>query len=137
MIASPNNNEVEFIGNVKVTKGATIIVSDNFKVYYDNSDKDSKGNKEITASEDSIKKIVAYGKVTIWFDNKIAKTEKAVYTKKTEILELIGVGSSLTSNKNSISGSKIIFYRKNEHIIVESSKKERVEAVFYSETSNE
>ncbi|MBU4010741.1 MAG: hypothetical protein KJ882_08240, partial [Proteobacteria bacterium] len=64
---------------------------------------------------------------------KIAKTQHAVYTAKTRIFTLTGPGSKITSKNNSISGSKITFFRDDGHVKIESSRSNRVEAIIESD----
>ncbi|MFQ5485877.1 MAG: lipopolysaccharide transport periplasmic protein LptA [Desulfobacterales bacterium] len=119
----------EFIGNVKATQGTTTITADRLKVYY-------KGNLEketnIAPGEDTIKKMVSNGNVTIKFDNRIATSDQAVYMTETRILILTGPDSTIKSGNNSVTGDKITLYRNDGRIYVESSGEKRVKAVFNS-----
>jgi len=122
--------EAEFIGNVLATQKETIIKSDRLKIFYR---KETIQDGNVAAGEKSIKKIVATGNVTIHLDNRQAETEQAVYTADTKILVLSGENSRITSENNLISGEKIIMYRNDGRIIVESGEnKGRVEAVISS-----
>jgi lipopolysaccharide transport protein LptA len=129
MIAEGNSNNAEFIGNVKVTQEKTVITADSIKVFY-NKDSES---KEKAKTEDSIREIIATGNVKIWFDDKIAESSKAVYTADTKILVLTGPASRIISGNNSISGTKITFFRNDGRINVEGGGSKRVEAFFDSE----
>jgi len=64
-------------------------------------------------------------------DDKVATTTSAEYRTDTQVLVLLGTGSKITSAKNSITGSKITFYRTDERVIVEGQEDKRVEAEFY------
>ena len=129
MIAEGNSSNAEFIGNVRITQEKTVITADRIKVFYN---KDS-GTKDKSKGEDSIKEIIATGNVKIWFDDKIAESSQAVYTAETRILVLTGSISRITSGSNSISGSKITFFRNDGRINVEGSGSNRVEAFFESD----
>jgi lipopolysaccharide export system protein LptA len=119
----------EFIGNVKATQGDTVITSDKLKIFY----KKNIANKgPLSVNEESIHKIVADGNVEIKFDNRVATAHQAVYNTETMVLVLSGNNSKIISDKDSISGEKITFYRTDGRINVESGNKKRVEAVFYS-----
>ena len=119
----------EFIGNVKATQGDTVITSDKLKIFY----KKNIANKgPLSVNEESIHKIVADGNVEIKFDNRVATAHQAVYNTETMVLVLSGNNSKIISEKDSISGEKITFYRTDGRINVESGNKKRVEAVFYS-----
>jgi lipopolysaccharide export system protein LptA len=123
-----DSNYAEFIGNVKATQGTTIITADRLKVYY-------KGGAEKIENEgpgeESIEKIVSTGNVVIHFDDRIAKTDQAVYVTESRILILTGPKSTLTSGKNSVSGEKIILHRNDGKVHVESGKTQRVQATFF------
>ncbi len=118
----------DLIGNVKVTQGDAEIKADSIRIYY------KEGLKEEikpAQGEDAIEKIVAKGNVKIRFENRVAVTEEAVYITKTKVLMLIGDNSKVTSGNDSISGARITVYRDSNRIMIESSKAQRVEAVFY------
>jgi len=129
MVAEGNSNNAEFIGNVKVTQEKTVITADRIKIFYN---KDS-GSKEKSKTEDSIKEIIATGNVKIHFDDKIAESAKAVYTAETKILVLTGSASRIISGNNSVSGTKITFFRNDGRINVEGGGNNRVEAFFDSD----
>ena len=119
----------EFIGNVRAVQGTTVITANKLKIYYNEG---LNNNKNIVASEESIKKIVANGNVTIESDNRTMKTEHAVYTTATGIVVLSGANSKIIDGNNSISGSKITLFRDSGRIQVESGSDKRVEALIYS-----
>lgn len=119
------SNFAEFKGNVRATQEETVIIADSLKIYY-------KRGQGSTPGASAITKIIATGNVKITFDEKVAVTEKAVYTAKTRVMVLSGPNSKITSGKDSLSGEKITYYRDDGRIRVESGKKQRVEAVFFS-----
>jgi len=136
--SQPNNNLVEFIGNVHVRQGNTTISSDRLKIYYQGGidtagkSKTKKGKKG--GGEESIKKIVAQGNVIIKIDERIAVADKAQYTPGTGEIILTGKHAKITEGANFVSGEKITFNRRSNRITVQRSGKQRVEAVFFSET---
>jgi lipopolysaccharide export system protein LptA len=122
------NNEAkyaEFIGNVKVTQDDTIITSDRLKIY---SKRGLVGNQKSSSNEDTIEKIVATGNVKIQFDSRTAMAENAVYTVKDRVLVLSGGNARIVSGKNTLTGTKITYYRGNGSINVDG----RIHAVFFS-----
>jgi lipopolysaccharide export system protein LptA len=127
-----SNNEAgyaEFIGNVTATQKESVITADSLKLFF----KKNLANKgALSVDEESIHEIVAKGNVKIKFDNRVAVTQQAVYNTETMVLVLTGEDSRIISEKDSISGEKITFYRADGRINVESGSKKRVEAVFYS-----
>ena len=124
----------EFIGNVRATLGTRVLTADRLKVFFqDNPD----NKKNISMSEESIKKIVATGNVRIKFDDKLAVSEKAVYMAETGVIVLTGPNSKIISEKNYISGEKITLYRADDRMKVESDGKKQVEALFYSKEKTE
>lgn len=129
LVGSYDRNYAEFTGSVEAVYGNFIIKSDSLKIYYK---RDQEKKEKPKASEESIDKIIANGNVKIWADGKVVTTQQAVYTTNTMILVLTGENSTVTSNKNSISGSKITINRFKNTVKVESSVENRVKALFYS-----
>jgi lipopolysaccharide export system protein LptA len=119
--------EAEFRGNVKATQENTVIYSDSLQICYK---KDTAKNDSFPNNEQSIDKIIAKGNVKINFDNRLAEADQAIYTAADRVLVLTGKNCKLTSESNTISGEKIIFYRDDGRIFVESGQNtKRVEAV--------
>ena len=125
-----NNKEqfAEFTGNVKATQGTTQINADRLKIYYSNRPDSPVGT---APGEESIQKIVASGKVVIRMDDREARSENAVYEAAKGVLILTGKNSRVASGDNYVSGEKITLYRNEDRMTVESTAKQRVEAVFY------
>lgn len=118
----------EFIGNVKASQGNFKINSDTLRIYYSG---DLINRDKQASNENMLNKIVARGNVKILSDQYEAKTDEAQYDVKTMTIVLSGENSTVTSGKNSISGSKIILYRADGRVKVEGGKN-RVNAVFFS-----
>lgn len=127
-----NNEEkwAEFIGNVKVTQADMVINSDKLRIYYRGEllDTEEKSNEK----QDTLKKIVATGNVSIKTSKYTAETDKVEYDAGSMTITMIGDNSKVVSGKNSIAGSKIILYRKDNRIKVLGNQKKRVEATFFS-----
>ncbi len=126
LIADREARLTEFIGNVQATRGATVITANRLKIYYDDSDNK---NKRVAGGE-AVKQIVAAGSVTIRFGEVLAKTQQAVYTKKTRTIVLSGANSTVLKGDKSIAGSKITLYIDEDRIKVTSNDANRVKAVF-------
>ena len=118
----------EFIGNVKASQGNLKINSDTLRIYYSG---DLINRDKQASNENMLNKIVAKGNVEIFSDQYEARTEEAQYDVKTMTIVLAGENSTVTSGKNSLSGSKIILYRADGRVKVEGGKN-RVNAVFFS-----
>jgi lipopolysaccharide export system protein LptA len=128
-----SNNEkkyAEFIGNVRASQADFVITSDRLRIYYQGELLESERNGD--QSEDMLRKIVASGNVKITSSQYSANSEKVEYDTQTMTLTMTGDGSRVLSGKNSISGSKIILYRRDGRVKVLGSKKKRVEATFFS-----
>jgi lipopolysaccharide export system protein LptA len=119
---------VEFSGNVRATQGTTVIVSDRLKVFYK---EDADSSQKISGGPGAVEKIVASGNVKINFDDKQAVSNEAEYMTETQVLVLSGPDSKVTTENESISGTKITLYRSDGRIKVEGGEGKRVEAVFY------
>jgi lipopolysaccharide export system protein LptA len=131
LVADSQNQTAEFIGNVRAVQGSTEIVSDRLKIFYESTGGQAPSATGPSAEEASIRKLVANGNVVIHMEDKVAETDQAVYVPASGILVLTGTHSRITSEGNSVSGDKITLYRTENRMEVESSGKERVEAVFY------
>lgn len=129
LVSSADDSYAEFAGNVKVTQGKTMISSDKLRIYY-NDEGDGK-KQDAIAGQDSIKKILATGNVTIRSEDRVAVTPSAEYDAATGIITLSGEGSKVTSGTNTVTGKKITLYRNDDRVTVEGGPKKRVEAVFY------
>lgn len=116
-----------FSGNVTAVQGATRINADRLTVFYESADS---GTGAVQGTDDAINRIVSDGNVTIRFDDKVAVTRKAIYNKKTGILELIGEGTRVTSGQNTITGNRITVDRARDSISVEGGD-QRVKAVIF------
>ncbi len=127
VIADLDKRETELLGNVRVTQQKTTISADRMRVYY----QDANSPKSDTTIQGAITKIIANGNVTITMENMTALTEEAIYIRDTEVFTLSGIDSKLSSGPHSITGSKIIFFRVEGKLIVESSAQNRVRAVIY------
>ncbi len=128
-----SNNEkkfAEFIGNVKASQADFVITSDRLRIYYQGELLDTEGTSD--QSEELLRKIVASGNVKIKSSQYLAESETVEYDTQTMTITMTGDGSKVISGKNSITGSKIILYRKDGRVKVMGSKKQRVEAMFYS-----
>ena len=127
-----NNEEkwAEFIGNVKVTQADMVIDSDKLRIYYRGEllDAEEKSNEK----QDTLKKIVATGNVHIKTSKYTAESDNVEYDAVSMTITMIGDNSKVVSGKNSIAGSKIILYRKDNRIKVLGNQKKRVEATFFS-----
>jgi lipopolysaccharide export system protein LptA len=129
-----SNNEqqyAEFIGNVKVVQADWVITSDKLRIYYEGDLMNSEAKGK--SSDQSLKRIVATGNVKIRSDQYSADSEKAEYDMADMTVTLSGEDSTVFQGKNSITGSKIIIYRRDGRVKVEGSKNKRIKAVFYSE----
>lgn len=129
LVAYNEASYAEFSGHVSAVQGSTHITSDKLKIYYSKTDEHS-GKKD--TGEESIKKVVASGNVTIRSENRTARTSMAEYTPATKMIVLSGAGTTVTSGSNFVTGEKITFFVNEDRVIVERGKDKQVEAVFYS-----
>jgi lipopolysaccharide export system protein LptA len=130
LIAESESKHIEFIGNVRVTQGSSVITADRVKIFYHRISGNKAGS---IVGEKSIEKIIASGNINIRFENILAVSEQAVYILDTKVLLLTGPDSKISSKGNSVTGEKIILNRANESITVEGGNQKRVEAVLYSD----
>jgi lipopolysaccharide export system protein LptA len=123
----------EFSGNVRVVQGDTVITSDRFKIFYQDTADES---ERLSAGFGAVEKIIASGQVHIKFEGKEAFSDEAVYFTESQTLTLSGSNSTVISGNESISGAKITLYQSDGRIKVESNEKKRVEAIFYNTKGN-
>lgn len=126
LTSESNAKFAEFKGNVKVTQGDFVIISDSLKILY----KESGGEKKAGTTE-SIEKIIATGNVKIESEETTAVSQQAEYDTNSMIMVLTGEDSSVFDKKNSVTGSKITFNRKDGIVKAEGDKNKRVSAVFF------
>jgi lipopolysaccharide transport protein LptA len=131
--SNPVEKYAEFIGNVKATQAEYEITSNSLRIYYDG---DLINREKGSSGADMLKKIVASGNVEVHSDQFAAKTERLEYDFKAQKLELSGRNSTITMGKNSISGSKITYYRAEERFKVEGGSEKRVNVEFFSDSSD-
>jgi lipopolysaccharide export system protein LptA len=129
LVAYNEASYAEFSGNVSAVQGSTQITSEKLKIYYS---KVSENKEKKVTGEESVKKVVASGKVVIRSENRTAYTSMAEYTPATKVIVLSGPDSKVISGSNYVSGDKITFYVNEDRVIVERGKEKQVEAVFYS-----
>jgi lipopolysaccharide export system protein LptA len=133
LISDNEEKFAEFIGNVKATQADFVITSDKLRIYYRGellkAEEKEDANKD---NAEMLKKIVATGNVKINSTQYIAESDMVEYDTDTMMITLTGENSKVISGKNSLTGSKIILYRKDGRVKVFGSKKKRVEATFYS-----
>lgn len=131
-----NNEEkfAEFSGDVRASQGTFVITSDRLRIYYQ-TNPDGAGDQ--VGRDESIKQVVASGNVQVSNGKYTAETDRAEYDLETQVVVLIGENSTLKSNKNILTGSKITVDRKTGQMQVESHPQKRVKAVFYPNKNTE
>ena len=129
LVAYNEASYAEFTGNVSAVQGTTQITADKLRIYYTKAP-ENKGKQD--TGDESVKKVVATGKVVIHSENRTAYTSMAEYTPATKVVVLSGPDSKVISGNNSVTGDKITFYVNEDRVTVERGKEKQVEAVFYS-----
>jgi len=108
LTADSKNNTAVFEGSVVAKTGDITMHSDKMSVFYDNS-------------ENSIDTIHATGNVKVHKNERALFSDKAVYFDADEKIIFTGNPKAIEGN-NIISGTKIIFYFKDDRAVVENSK---------------
>jgi lipopolysaccharide export system protein LptA len=137
LIAESRANSAEFIGQVRAVQGTTVITTDRLKIFYRAGANDTAANPpgDTNAGQGqagAIEKLVCTGRVKIFFDDKVAVSEKAVYTADNGVLVLTGPETMVTSGKNSVSGEKVTVFRNEDRMVVDKGSNQRVEAILFS-----
>lgn len=133
LVAEQGNAMAEFIGNVKATRGDSVLLADRVKVYFSSPDKKPSDKKEKTNDQGNVDKIVASGNVEYTAGNRKAFADEAVYTTVDEKLVLTGKEPKLLTGNSWVAGRKITLFRLEERVIVESGGTKRVQAFFDSQ----
>jgi len=124
---------VVFSGNVVAKKGNLTIYSDVLEVYYAKKTGQKAGSDQQGAKDKrKLKKIVARGHLRIVQGKRRATAREAVYYKPQEKIVLIK-DARIWDGKNTIKGDKVTLFVNENRSVVESSGKDRVEAVVYSD----
>jgi lipopolysaccharide export system protein LptA len=126
LVTDSNAQRAEFSGNVTASQGETQMTSDRLVIFYSGS-----GQPENV--QESIQRIEAYGNVRIHLEDRVATTEKAIYTTTDRKLILTGQGSKITRGQDEITGNEIIFDRDRQTVNVESRGQGQVNAVIHSD----
>jgi lipopolysaccharide export system protein LptA len=125
LISDSANNNAEFVGDVRLRQGDTVITADSLKLFFG-----SESKTENASPAQSLEKLVATGNVEIKFDNRLAVAQQAVYITAQRVLTLTGPEATITSGDNTISGDTITFYRDSGRFTVEGGpNKGRVKAI--------
>lgn len=121
---------VTFTGDVHATKDDFVMDCRKMLVYYISvPDKEKKSD-----FANRIERIVATGQVKITRKTGgVAVAEQAVYYPENERIVLTG-NPSVVQGKDSVKGDKITIFLKQNRSIVESSGKDRAEAVIFPKT---
>lgn len=128
LVSRSRSGMVIFSGNVTLKQDRTTIKADNIAVYYRKSRQPRAGRVN---GLEAVRKIEANGRVVIRFDDMVAKTSEAVYTKINQKIVLSGPGSLIQQGSHSISGLKIIIYMDEKNIRVSGNSDHRVHAIFF------
>ena len=129
LVAYNEEKFAEFSGNVKAVQEDFVITSDKLRIYYRG---ELMNAEEKTGEGEMLKKIIATGNVKVKSDQYDAETEKLEYDTAAMTIVLTGENSKVINGKNSITGSKIIIYQKDNRVKVLGSKSKRIKAEFYS-----
>lgn len=127
LVTDNQNRYAEFSGDVVAKQGDFEIKSDRLRIYY----KGDLREQQQSGSTDAIEKIVAEGNVSIRAEQNYARTQKAEYSVADMQIVLIGDESTVVTGKNSITGARIVYNRKEGWIRVEKGKNKRVRAIIY------
>ena len=132
MVAMDKRGTVVFMGNVVAKKRDLTIYSDRLEVFYEQKPKTTNASGKGSGAGRRLKKIVVTGHLNIVQGRRKATAEKAIYYKPQEKIVLIK-NARVWDGPNSIKGDKITLYVNENRSVVESSGKDRVEAVVFSE----
>ena len=143
--ADQKERVIIFSGQVKATYGDSILYAEQLRVYYEPPAAGSKPKAAAQAPEkkedsplgdlggEKIDRIVASGGVRFVQAEKVATGREATYYRARDEVVLVG-NPQVWSAENTLKGERIIFNLHNNHVVVESSARKRVEAHLYPAT---
>jgi len=123
---------VVFMGNVVAKKGDLTIYSDVLEVFYAKKIGKTGSTTKGDSGSRRLKKIVARGHLKIVQGKRRATAKEAIYYKPQEKIVLLK-DARIWDGSNTIKGDKITLFVNENRSVVESSGKDRVEAVVYSD----
>jgi lipopolysaccharide export system protein LptA len=132
LVTNQTEKFAEFMGDVRTRQGNFVITSEYLRIYYRDKPQ-HRAKLQQTGNQGLVKRVVASGNVQVLFEEYTIETQRVEYDLDTQIVVLIGENSTMTRGKNVLTGSKIIVNRRSGQIQVESSRQQRVKAVFYPE----
>ena len=127
LVTDSNSHTAEFSGKVTAIQGDTKVTADRLVLHYGAT---TPGNEE--QGQTTIEKLEAFGNVRIEFDNRLAVSDQAVYTTSDRRLILTGPQSKVSSGRDEISGSEIVFDRNTDQVRITGAEKSPVKAVIHS-----
>jgi lipopolysaccharide export system protein LptA len=127
LVTDSNSHTAQFSGNVTAIQGDTKVTADRLVLHYGSA---TPGNEE--PEQTNIEKFEAFGNVRIEFDNRLAVSDQAVYTTSDRRLILTGPQSKVSSGRDEISGSEIVFDRNSDQVKITGAEKSPVKAVIHS-----
>ena len=128
--SNPDEQFVEFIGNVKVLYDTYRINSNTLRIYYEQS-KDPDNQDPLAVS--GIKVISARGNVVIRSEEYDIDADRADYTMATGMAVFTGKEVKVVQDKNIITGTKITIDRNKGRVTVDGDEKTRIKAIFYTD----
>jgi lipopolysaccharide export system protein LptA len=143
--ADQKERVITFSGQVKATYGDNILYAEQLRVYYEPPPPGPKPGAAAQTPEkkeasplgelggEKINRIVASGGVRFVQGEKVATGREATYYRARDEVVLVG-NPQVWSAENTLKGERIIFNLKNNHVVVESSARKRVEAHLYPAT---
>lgn len=133
LIANSDKNIAEFIGNVRATRGTTVITCKQLNLYFKEG---SMADSGASPDNSSIERIIAKDNVKIRMDDRLAFSDIAEYMLSTGDIILTGTPAKVYSGNTFITGHKITMTSDNQ-INVQPAPGEQVEAVLYQKNDTQ
>lgn len=131
LISDRNSLYAEFIGNVVATRQGAVLTSDKLKIFYKENKESDTPKKD--GPSGALDKIVATGNVKVTYEDKIAYSEKAVYSMEDDTVVLTGGNPRVFSGKSFLTGDRITLHRTSGKVFAESSESSRVTVEYHPE----
>ncbi len=134
MVVKNDEQWADFSGSVRLTRGGLVMTSEKLRVHYEG---DLLNPGPGSGLRDTVRRLVATGKVHIVSGSYLADADEADYDPNADVLVLLGRPATVTRGENTLAGTRIVLNRKEGRAEAEGGSGGRVRARFHAEPGEE
>ncbi len=134
MVVQNAEKWADFLGSVRLTRGDLVMTSEKLRVHYEG---DLLNPGPGSGLQDTVRRLVATGRVHIVSGNYVADADQADYDPNTDVLVLLGRPATVTRGENTLAGTRIVLNRREGRAEAEGGTGGRVRARFHAEPGEE